>query len=77
MEMNKETYEKLLRRFSQELYETGVTDAMIKLVQDKIERTPNVVSASDEETTANFVYKHDGFEISAKQVVHLTVRKAK
>ena len=77
MEMNKETYEKLLRRFSQELYETGVTDAMLKLIQDKINRTPNLVSASGEETTASFTYKHGGFEISAKQVVHLTVRKAK
>ncbi len=77
MEMNKETYEKLLRRFSQELYETGVTDAMVEHVQGKIERMPNVVSASGEETTANFVYKHDGYEISAKQVIHLTVRKAK
>ena len=77
MEMNKETYEKLLRRFSQELYETGVTDAMVKLTQDKIERMPNIVSASNEETTASFVYKHNGFEISARQVVHLTVRRAK
>ncbi len=77
MEMTKETYEKLLRRFSQELYETGVTENMKSLIQDQIDRTPNLVRASAEETTANFVYKHDGFEISAKQTIHLTVRKAK
>jgi len=77
MEMNKETYEKLLRRFSQELYETGVTENMVGLVKDQVARSPNIVSASSEETTANFVYKHDGYEISAKQVIHLTVRKAK
>jgi len=77
MEMTKETYEKLLRRFSQELYETGVTENMKDLIQDQIDRSPNVVRAGTEETTANFVYKHEGFEISAKQVVHLTVRKAK
>ena len=75
--MNKETYEKLLRRFSQELFDVGVTDDMTALIKARIERTPNVVSANSEETTGNFVYKHGGFEITAKQVVHLTVRRAK
>jgi len=77
MKMNQETYEKLLKRFALELYETGVTENMVVLVQDQLDRSPNVVSANSEETTASFAYKHDGFEISAKQVVHLTVRKAK
>jgi len=77
MEMNKETYEKLLKRFALELYETGVTENMVGLVQDQIDRTPNVAFAISEETTASFAYKHDRFEISAKQVVHLTVRKTK
>ena len=77
MEMNKETYEKLLRRFSQELFDVGVTDNMVELVKDKVTRMPNVAYAISEETAASFAYKHDGFEISAKQVIHLTVRKAK
>lgn len=77
MEMNKEIYEKLLRRFSQELFDAGVTDNMIELVRDNIARTPNIISAGSEETAENFIYKHSGFEISAKQVIHLTVRKTK
>ena len=75
--MHKEKYEELLRRFAQELHEVGVSDNLHDLVKAKFDRTPNVVSAGDEETTERFTYRHDGYMIEAVRTVKLVVKKAK
>jgi len=77
VEMHKEKYEELLRRFSQELHEVGVTENVEGLVKDKISRVPNSVAASAEETTDRFTYRHGGYMIEAVRTVKLIVKKAK
>ncbi len=77
MEMHKEKYEELLRRFSQELHDVGVSDNLLQLVKAKLERAPNVISAGDEETTERFTYRHGGYMIEAVRTVKLAVKKSK
>ena len=77
MEMNKEKYEELMRRFAQELYEVGVTDEMKGLAQDSLTRTPNLAVYTGEDTVRKFYYLHDGYTIEATRVVTLTMRKCK
>ena len=77
MEMSKEKYEELMRRFSQELYEVGVTEEMKSLAQDNFSRTPNLASYSREDTVRKFHYHHDGYVIEATRVVTLTLRRCK
>ena len=75
--MHKEKYEELLRRFSQELHEVGVSENLSGLVKDQITRTPNVVAASAEETTDRFTDRHGGYMIEAVRTVKLLVKKVK
>ena len=77
MQMHKEKYEELLRRFAQELHEVGVSDNLEELVKAKFERAPNTVGASDEETTDRFTYSHGGYMIEAVRTVKLVVKKSK
>jgi hypothetical protein len=77
VEMHKEKYEELLRRFSQELHEVGVNDNLKGLVQDQADRTPNVISASAEEISDRFIYRHDGYIIEAIRTVKLIVKTTK
>jgi hypothetical protein len=75
MKMNKEEYEKLLKRFALELSEVGVSDELVSLLRDGIDRQPNVVTAGQEETTDRFTYRHKGYQIEAVRTVKLNVRK--
>ena len=75
MEMNKETYNKLLKRFALELSEVGVTDDMLKIIADRITRTPNCASSCSDEVTDRFSYRHNGYLIEATRNVNLTVKK--
>ena len=75
--MNKEEYERLLKRFALELSEVGVTEELIKLVEAQFERAPNVATAGTNETTDRFVYSHNGYQIEATRTVTLNVRKCK
>ena len=77
MQMHKEKYEELLRRFSQELHEVGVTGGLRDLITDQCDRTPNVASASADIVTDRFTYRHDGYMIEAVRMVKLVVKKAK
>ena len=77
MEMHKEKYEELLRRFSQELYEVGVSENLQGLIKDQGDRTPNVIAASAEETTDRFTYRHGGYMIEAVRTVKLVVKTTK
>ena len=77
MKMNKEDFDRLLKRFALELSEVGVTSEMLQLINDTFERAPNVRGANQEETVKRFVYQHDGYLIEAKQTVELTIRKCK
>ena len=77
MVMHKEEYEKLLKRFALELSEVGVTEDLTKLVQAQYDRTPNLISASQTETTDRFVYSHGGYAIEATRTVSLQVKKCK
>ena len=77
MKMNKEEYEKLLKRFALELHEVGVTENMIKLVEANIQRVPNISSASTQEITEKFTYRHNGYIIEAKTTVELVVKTCK
>ena len=77
MKMNKEEYEKLMKRFSLELSEVGVTEDLIKLIQAQCDRAPNVQSASSESTTDRFVYRHNGYTIEAERTVKLVVKTCK
>ncbi len=77
MEMNKDSYQDLILRFSKELNEVGVTQSCIDLIKDKYSRTPNVISCSSEDIVAKFCYQHNGFKIEAKQVVTLELKKVK
>ena len=75
MEMSKEKYEELMRRFSQELHEVGVTEDLTSLIKDQANRNPNQVSISYSNETDKFSYRHDGYMIEATRKVTLTVRK--
>ena len=77
MEMHKEKYEELLRRFSQELHEVGVSDNLKGLVRDQGNRTPNVIVTNAEETTDRFTYRHEGYMIEAVRTVKLVVKTTK
>ena len=77
MKMHKEKYEELLRRFAQELHEVGIGESVLGLIQDQIDRAPNAVAASAEETTERFTYRHGGYMIEAERKVKLVVKKAK
>jgi hypothetical protein len=77
MQMHKEKYEELLRRFSQELHEVGVTGSLRDLITDQCERTPNVASATVDEVTDRFTYRHEGYMIEAVRMVKLVVKKCK
>ena len=75
MKMNKEEYERLLKRFALELSEVGVSDDLIKIIEAQIERAPNVATASAESKTDRFTYRHGGYMIEAERTVKLTVKK--
>ena len=77
MEMHKEKYEELLRRFSQELHEVGVNDNIKGLIKDQGDRTPNVIVTKAEEITDRFTYRHDGYMIEATRTVKLIVKTTK
>ena len=75
--MHKEEYEKLLVRFATELAEVGVTPSQLELIRDTLVRAPNVASANQSETVADFQYKHNGYIIQAKKTVEIMVKKCK
>ena len=75
MEMNKETYDRLLKRFALELSEVGVTDTMLKIIADRMSRAPNCASVCSDEVTDRFAYRHNGYLIEATRTVNLTVKK--
>lgn len=75
--MHKEKYEELMRRFSQELYEVGVSDDLQGLIKDQGDRAPNVIATSAEETTDRFTYRHEGYMIEAVRTVKLVVKTTK
>ena len=77
MKMNKEEYEKLMKRFALELSEVGVSEDLTKRIQSKVSRTPNLAYLADNELVSRFVYRHNGYMIEAKQTVELTVKKCK
>lgn len=77
MKMNKEEYDRLLKRFALELSEVGVSNELVELVNAQIDRAPNVVSAGSEETTDRFTYRHGGYMIEAERTVKLTVKRCK
>lgn len=77
MEMHKEQYEELIRRFSNEIWEVGVTDDITKIIKAQMDRAPNSASCNAEETTRKFTYMHKGYMIQAEQKVSLTVKKCK
>ena len=77
MKMNKEEYERLLKRFALELSEVGVTDELTQLIRDAFGRTPNVAVCNNKEIVERFTYQHNGYMIEAKQTVELTLRKCK
>ena len=77
MEMHKEKYEELMRRFSQELHEVGVSENLQGLIKDQGDRTPNVIATSAEETTDRFTYRHEGYMIEAVRTVKLVVKTTK
>ena len=76
MKMHKEKYEELLRRFSQELHDVGVTGGLRDLITDQCDRIPNTVSASADVVTDRFTYRHDGYMIEAVRMVKLVVKKS-
>jgi hypothetical protein len=75
MEMSKEKYEELMRRFSQELHEVGITDNLIMLVKDQSNRIPNSASITHSDETDRFSYRHNGYMIEAKRTITLTLKK--
>jgi len=77
MKMHKEEYSKLLKRFALEISEVGATDDMIKVIEAQMSRAPNTPSASSEEVTDRFVYRHAGYLIEAVCTVELRVKKCK
>jgi hypothetical protein len=77
VQMHKEKYEELLRRFSQELHEVGVTGGLRDLITDQCDRTPNAASATADEVTDRFTYRHEGYMVEAVRMVKLVVKKCK
>jgi len=77
MKMHKEEYEKLLVRFATELAEVGVTPIQLELLRDTFGRAPNIASANQSETVADFQYKHNGYTVQAKKTVEITVKNCK
>ncbi len=77
MEMNKEDYERLMKRFALELAEVGVTEDMLKIITARLERAPNAASVCSEENTDRFTYRHNGYMIEAERTVKLVVKKCK
>ena len=75
--MNDEHYRALMLRFALELDEIGVTEDMRKLIESLCQSAPNRISATAEETTARFVYRHDGYAIEAKCTVSVVVKTCK
>ena len=75
--MNKEEYERLMKRFALELSEVGVTDNMIEIIKDKCDRAPNIISAESKETTDRFTYRHGGYMIEATRTVNIVVKTCK
>jgi len=75
MEMSKEKYEELIRRFSQELHEVGVSENLIALTKDTANRVPNQSSIVHTDETDKFSYRHDGYMLEAVREVTLTVKK--
>ena len=75
--MNKDKYEELLRRFSQELYDIGIPDEVLQLLKDTLERTPNLVSCEKSQAVDRFQYRHNGFLIEAERTVRILVKKCK
>ena len=75
--MHKEKYEELMLRFAKELYDVGVTESMKKMIQAKIDRTPNVISSGADENVRKFHYTHDGYSIEAIQNVKIVVKTSK
>ena len=73
--MNKDKYQELMRRFSQELFEVGVTEEMKSLIKDSLERTPNLASCQKEESVGKFSYRHNGYLIEAERTVRVLVKK--
>jgi hypothetical protein len=73
--MNEEVYQKLMRRFTEELHEVGVTDELRLLIKDQCDRAPNVASASADIMTDRFTYRHGGYMIEAVRTVKLAVKK--
>jgi len=72
--MHKEKYEELMLRFAKELHDVGVTANMKKIVQDKINRTPNVISSATDENVRKFHYTHEGYTIEAVQNIKIVVK---
>ena len=73
---NREKYLELMRKFSQELHEVGVTETMKGLISDQCEQHPNVISTSTgPQLVAKFTYQHDGYLIEARNIVELVVKK--
>lgn len=77
MEMNKEKYSTLLKRFALEISEVGVSDELVSLVRDKTNTHPNTSAAAGEETTDRFEYRYQGYSITAVRTVKLSVQKVK
>ncbi len=77
MEMNKEKYDILLKRFALELSEVGISDELILLIKDKFNTHANTSVASGEEITDRFEYRHQGYSIKAIRTVKLSVQKVK
>ena len=77
MKMNDETYRTLMLRYAKELDEIGVTENMRKIIEAQIARHPNVSAATADDTTAHFVYRHQGYKIEAKCTVTLVVKTCK
>ena len=77
MEMNKEKYEELMLRFAKEVNDVGVSQELLGLIKDQLERMPNAKSVSNEGTTDRFVYRHDGYMIEAVRTVKLVVKTCK
>ncbi len=77
MELHKEKYENLIKRFALELSEVGVTENMIKLVEAVLARSPNITSDTESEVISRFTYRHNGYLIEAKQTVELVVKTCK
>ncbi|OUU31142.1 MAG: hypothetical protein CBB97_00435 [Candidatus Endolissoclinum sp. TMED37] len=77
MKMNRDEYDRLIKKFALELSEVGVTENAIKIVQAQYERVPNVPSSQTTETTDRFTYMHNGYEITATRTISLQVKKCK